>query len=88
MPIMATYAAKLTEVETAITSLISAISDDTMQEYELPGGRRYKRAEFGSLLNALQKREEWIQSKIDAATAGGSTSRVRVVKLGGAGRSA
>jgi hypothetical protein len=85
---MATYAAKLTEVETAITSLISAISSDTMQEYQLPGGRMYKRAEFGSLLNALQKREEWLQEKIDAATAGGSVSRVRVVKFGGAGRSA
>ena len=79
---MATYAAKLAEVETAITALISAISSDTMQEYSLPGGRTYKRAEFGDLLSALQKREEYLQTKIDSATAGGSVSRVRVAKLG------
>ena len=85
---MATYAAKLSEVETAITALIGAISDDTMQEYSLPGGRSYKRAEFDGLLNALQKREEWLQDKIENQAAGGSTSRVRVAKLGGAGRSA
>ena len=82
---MATYASKLAEVEAAIANLIGAISDDTMQEYSVPGGRTYKRADFGSLLSALQTREEYLQRKVDGQTAGGS--RVRVARLGGAGRS-
>lgn len=82
---MATYAAKLAEVEAAISALIGAISADTMQEYSLPGGRVYKRAEFDSLLTALQKREEYLQGKVNSQN--GATSRVRVVKLGAAGRS-
>lgn len=81
IPIMATNASLLAKVDTAIEGLLDSLANDAMTEYTI-SGRSYKRAEFDSLLTSLMKTRETLQRSIAAAS-----NRVRVVKLGYAGRS-
>lgn len=81
IPSMATNASLLAKVDTAIEGLLDSLANDAMTEYTI-SGRSYKRAEFDSLLTSLMRTRETLQRSIAAAS-----SRVRVVKLGYAGRS-
>ena len=81
IPIMATNASLLAKVDTAIEGLLDSLANDAMTEYSV-SGRSYKRAEFDSLLTSLMNTRQ----KLERAIAAGG-NRVRVVKLGYAGRS-
>ena len=78
---MATNASLLAKVDTAIEGLLDSLANDAMTEYQI-NGRTYKRAEFDSLLTSLMNTRDRLQRGIAA-----SGNRVRVVKLGYAGRS-
>jgi len=78
---MATNASLLAKVDTAIEGLLDSLANDAMTEYQV-NGRMFKRAEFDSLLTSLMSTRERLQRSIAAAS-----GRVRVVKLGYAGRS-
>lgn len=74
---MASTQSLLTKVETAIENLLDAIDSDAVQEYTI-GGRTYKRADFGKVLDTLFERRRRLQQQLAMET----NNPVRVGKLG------
>lgn len=52
----------------AINALLVALSDHTVQEYQLPDGRRIRRAEFAQTLTSLQSLRSTLARELAAAT--------------------
>lgn len=62
----------LDSTNAAIAALLTALTDVNCQEYQLPDGRRVRRAEFATTIDALQRLRKTLQGEISA------TSRPRV----------
>ena len=52
----------------AISALLVALTDHTVQEYQLPDGRRIRRAEFGNTLTSLQSLRAALARELAAAS--------------------
>ena len=68
----------LDNVETAINSLLVALADANVQEYQLPDGRKLQRVDFATSLDALREARRQLKQEISYSNG----SRVRVGKLG------
>lgn len=56
----------------AIGGLLTALTDHTVQEYQMPDGRRVRRAEFATTLQSLQA----LRAALAQELAGANRSRV------------
>ena len=54
----------------AISALLVALADHTVQEYQLPDGRRIRRAEFSNTLTSLQSLRAALARELAAASRG------------------
>jgi hypothetical protein len=52
----------------AISALLVALADHTVQEYQLPDGRRIRRAEFANTLTSLQSLRAALARELAAAS--------------------
>jgi hypothetical protein len=75
---MPTASELLTQTESAIAALLVALADSACQEYQLPDGRRVRRAEFAQTLTALQNLRDVLRREVNA----GTRSPVRVGRFG------
>lgn len=57
-----------TQTSDAISALLVALSDHTVQEYQLPDGRRIRRAEFANTLASLQSLRAALARELAAAS--------------------
>lgn len=66
---MSTTASQLySQTSDAISALLVALSDHTVQEYQLPDGRRIRRAEFANTLTSLQSLRAALARELAAAS--------------------
>ena len=68
----------LSQTEDAISGLLTALAAANCQEYQLPDGRRIKRVEFATALDALRQTRKELRIELRQTT----TSPIRVGKLG------
>jgi hypothetical protein len=62
----------LDQTDDAISALLVALADVNVQEYQMPDGRRLRRAEFATTLDALNRVRSTLQRQVTL------TSRPRV----------
>ena len=62
----------LDKTSDAISALLTSLADVNCQEYQMPDGRRVRRAEFATTLDALQRARAQLQREVTL------TSRPRV----------
>jgi hypothetical protein len=62
----------LDQTDDAISALLVALADVNVQEYQMPDGRRLRRAEFATTLDALNRVRSTLQRQVAL------TSRPRV----------
>lgn len=74
---MATPAELLEQTNNAISALLSALTNVNCQEYQMPDGRRVRRAEFGTTLDTLRR----VRSELQKEVAAISTPRVTLGRL-------
>ena len=72
-------ASLLAKIEATIEGLLTAMADDLVQEYQI-GSRRYRRAEFGTALDALRRSRAELQKEVNVQALG---SRVSVGRITG-----
>lgn len=73
---MATAQSLLTQVNSAIESLLTAMADEATQEYSY-NGRTWKRADFPTALDSLRR----LRTELQTEVAQSSRSVVRVGRL-------
>ena len=56
----------LDRTDDAISALLVALADVNVQEYQMPDGRRSRRAEFGTTLDALNRARATFQRQLAA----------------------
>ena len=77
---MATASDLLTQTEAAISGLLVSIATANCQEYQLPDGRRVRRAEFATTLTALQQLRAGLQREVALQQRGGKIRLGRIVR--------
>lgn len=70
----------LDETNTAISGLLTSLADTACQEYQLPDGRRVRRAEFATTLTALQQLRTVLNREVALQQRGGKIRLGRVVR--------
>ena len=67
----------LTQTEAAISGLLTALADANCEEYQMPDGRKLRRAAFAQTLTALQD----LRSKLQLEVSRTSRSRVSLGRI-------
>lgn len=70
----------LDQTNTAISGLLTSLADTACQEYQLPDGRRVRRAEFATTLAALQQLRTMLNREVALQQRGGKVRLGRVVR--------
>lgn len=58
----------LTQTEAAISGLLTALADVNCEEYQMPDGRKVRRAAFAQTLTALQSLRTTLQREVSRVT--------------------
>ena len=77
---MSTPADLLDQTNAAISGLLTSLADANCQEYQLPDGRRVRRAEFATTLTALQNLRAALGREVALQQRGGKVRLGRVVR--------
>lgn len=77
---MATPAELLDQTNAAISGLLTSLADAACQEYQLPDGRRVRRAEFSTTLDSLQRLRAVLQREVALSQRGGKVRLGRIVR--------
>jgi hypothetical protein len=77
---MATASDLLDSTNTAIAGLLQSLADTACQEYQLPDGRRVRRAEFATTLAALQQLRSVLNREVALQQRGGKVRLGHIVR--------
>lgn len=75
---MTTASEQLTSVQAAISAMESQLAGVNVEEYQLPGGQKVRRAAFDKTLKELYAREKDLLRRVSRASA----NPLRVGKIG------
>ena len=78
--VMATASQLLDATNTAIAGLLQSLADTACQEYQLPDGRRVRRAEFATTLDALQRLRSALNREVAVQQRGGKVRLGHIVR--------
>lgn len=78
--LMATASQLLDSTNAAIAGLLASLADTACQEYQLPDGRRVRRAEFATTLTALQTLRAALNREVALQNRGGKVRLGRIVR--------
>jgi hypothetical protein len=77
---MATASQLLDSTNAAIAGLLESLANVNCQEYQLPDGRRVRRAEFGTTLDALQRLRSVLNREVALQQRGGRVRLGHIVR--------
>jgi hypothetical protein len=77
---MPTPADLLDQTNAAISGLLTSLANANCQEYQLPDGRRVRRAEFATTLTSLQTLRAALGREVSLQQRGGKIRLGRVVR--------
>jgi hypothetical protein len=77
---MATASQLLDSTNAAIAGLLESLANVNCQEYQLPDGRRVRRAEFATTLDALQRLRSMLNREVALQQRGGKVRLGHIVR--------
>jgi len=77
---MATASQLLDSTNAAIAGLLESLANVNCQEYQLPDGRRVRRAEFATTLDALQRLRSVLNREVALQQRGGKVRLGHIVR--------
>jgi hypothetical protein len=77
---MATPTQLLDSTNAAIAGLLESLANTNCQEYQLPDGRRVRRAEFATTLDALQRLRSVLNREVALQQRGGRVRLGHIVR--------
>jgi hypothetical protein len=77
---MATPSQLLDSTNAAIAGLLESLANVNCQEYQLPDGRRVRRAEFATTLDALQRLRSVLNREVALQQRGGRVRLGHIVR--------
>jgi hypothetical protein len=77
---MATPSQLLDSTNAAIAGLLESLANVNCQEYQLPDGRRVRRAEFATTLDALQRLRSVLNREVALQQRGGKVRLGHIVR--------
>jgi len=77
---MATPSQLLDSTNAAIAGLLESLANVNCQEYQLPDGRRVRRAEFATTLDALQRLRSMLNREVALQQRGGKVRLGHIVR--------
>jgi hypothetical protein len=77
---MATPSQLLDSTNAAIAGLLESLANANCQEYQLPDGRRVRRAEFATTLDALQRLRSVLNREVALQQRGGRVRLGHIVR--------